>query len=102
MLSDETLRETLVRALLVEPDRQLAGAVLDRWDELTVGMPLEVLLGTVTRKSATQKQVIAQYAAAIRQGSPAMLASPAWGEVNRAIVERWSESALQRIKLAAW
>lgn len=98
--SDKTLREALVRALVVEPDRALAGAVLDRWDELTSGMPLEDLLGTVLEGS--QAQVIEAYAAAIREASPALMHSPAWGRVNRAIVERWSERALSRIKREAW
>lgn len=98
--SDETLRVVLVRALVVEPDRQLAGAVLDRWDELTNGMPMSALLDAVKRRP--QKDVIPLYAAEIRRQSPALLAGPAWGIVNRAIVERWSENALKRIKLAAW
>lgn len=100
--SDSELRKVLMRALVVEPDRELAGAVLDRWDELTTGMPLTELLDAAKRPSMTQKRLIPIYAEAIRRGSPALLASPAWGYVNRAIVERWSENALRRIKEAAW
>lgn len=100
--TDETLRALLVRALIVEPNRELAAAVLDRWDELTSGMPMPELLSAVTRKSVTQKRVTELYAIEIQRQSPALLASRAWGVVNRKIVERWSESALRRIKLAAW
>ena len=100
--TDETLRLVLVRALVVEPNRELAAAVLDRWDELTSGMPMPELLNAVTRKSVTQKRVIELYAREIQRQSPALLASPAWGVINRRIVERWSEAALKRIKLAAW
>jgi hypothetical protein len=98
--SDEGLRAILVAALTSWPDRKGAGAVLDRWDELTLGMPMVELLTAVRRDS--QKRVITLYAAEIERQSPALLASEAWGVVNRAIVERWSENALKRIKLAAW
>lgn len=98
--TDAELRRALVTALGHLPDGRLAGAVLDRWDELLNGMPMTELLDAVKRK--TQKAVIPLYAAEIRRQSPALLASPAWGIVNRAIVERWSENALRRIKEAAW
>ena len=100
MVSDAELRRALVQALGSLPDGRLAGAVLDRWDELASGMPMSELL--TAAKTQPQKTVISLYAAEIRRQSPALLASPHWGVVNRAIAERWSETALARIKRAAW
>lgn len=34
MTRDQRLRVALIRALITEPDRKLAGEILDRWDEL--------------------------------------------------------------------
>jgi hypothetical protein len=34
---DKHLREALVKTLIVEPDRKLAGEILERWDELVTG-----------------------------------------------------------------
>jgi hypothetical protein len=102
MPTDNVLREALVRALVVEPDRQLAGAVLDRWDELTTGMPMSELLSTILTPNVTQAKVIPLYAAEIRRQSPALMHGPVWKVINDAIVSRWSERGLVRIKKEAW
>ena len=45
----------------------------------------------------SQREVIAAYRQALRAPS-----ETDWPAVNRAIIERWSESALGRIKREAW
>lgn len=100
--TDEKLRETLLRALIVEPNRELAGAVLDRWDELIIGMPMTELLSTILTPKITQAKIVPLYAAEIRRQSPALLMGKNWKVINDAIVSRWSVRGLERIKKEAW
>lgn len=56
-----------------------------------------VLLDTISDSFAHRRDVARCYAACIRYEAPVD-----WTLVNKAIVERWSESALAWIKRAAW
>jgi hypothetical protein len=61
----------------------------------------QVLLQDIFCKEATQKDVALTYAMALKseaQGAD----KPDWGQVNRAILARWSTAGLKRIKKLAW
>jgi len=56
-----------------------------------------VLLDEIAHKGATRKDIAKTYALALRSSEPTD-----WERVNRAIIERWSLSALGWIKTKAW
>jgi len=55
------------------------------------------LLAEIGNRKMTRSDVAVTYRLALRSSSPTD-----WAAVNRAIVERWSSSALKRIKRLAW
>ena len=55
------------------------------------------LLDEIACKEAKRLDVAKTYALALRSSYPTD-----WREVNRAIIERWSRSALEYIKKMAW
>ena len=68
-------------------------------------MPDEMvkLMETVTDPKTTQAQVSAAYANCILSWDKGrLLHGSFWAEVNRLIIERWSERSLVRIKREAW
>ena len=56
-----------------------------------------VLLDEISNKRMKQKDIAKTYALALRSGD-----EPDWSIVNKAILERWSRSGLERIKKMAW
>ena len=59
--------------------------------------PTGTLLQEIENRKCTRNVVAKTYALALRSG-----AETDWGRVNRAIVARWSFSALEWIKSRAW
>ena len=59
--------------------------------------PTGTMLQEIADTRCKRKTVAKTYALALR-GS----VEPDWGAVNRAIIERWSVSALEWIKTQAW
>ena len=57
------------------------------------------LLQEIASKEMKRKDVAQTYALALRSSE---FATINWAKVNRAIVERWSRSALEWIKKQAW
>jgi len=55
------------------------------------------LLTEIRDRNFNQKNVAMTYALALRSSE-----ATDWGEVNRAIIERWSFSGLEAVKKAAW
>ena len=55
------------------------------------------LLAEIGNRKMTRSDVAVTYRLALRSSSPTD-----WAAVNRAIVERWSSSALKHIKRLAW
>lgn len=56
-----------------------------------------VLLNEISLRELKQKDVALTYAMAMRSSE-----STDWTKVNEAIIERWSQAGLQRIKTMAW
>lgn len=52
----------------------------------------------ISDESVTEKEITALYAVAIRMNIGTVL----WDVVNKAIIQRWSLTALKRIKHRAW
>jgi hypothetical protein len=61
----------------------------------------EVLLQDIRAKEATQKDIALTYAMAIKSASQGD-DRPDWPTINRAILDRWSMSGLERIKKRAF
>jgi len=59
--------------------------------------PTDTLLDEINRKEFKQRNVAATYSLALRT-----IDDVDWVKVNRAIIERWSRSGLERIKKMAW
>lgn len=57
----------------------------------------KTLLGEIADKGFKQKSVAMTYALVLRSDEPTD-----WKIVNRAIIDRWSVSGLNRIKKVAW
>jgi hypothetical protein len=64
---------------------------------LVLGTPTETLIEEITVLKLTQKDVAITYGLALRDPS-----NVDWPRVNQAIIERWSEAGLERIKKLAW
>jgi hypothetical protein len=64
-------------------------------------MTTEELISKIQDKHNKQKDIIADYAVAISLYIDKRNAFD-WTAINNAIIDRWSRSALQRIKKAAW
>lgn len=58
-----------------------------------------VLLSEIANPAMKRRDVAKTYALALRSSEAKTMD---WGKVNRAIIERWSFSALNWIKKAAW
>lgn len=50
------------------------------------------------KRAGQEESEAREYAVLIRTG----MTNTKWGELNRAIIERWSASALMRVKRRAW
>lgn len=59
-------------------------------------MAVEMVIENEIAKGLNQRQIAQTYALALRSSWPTD-----WGKVNRMIIERWSESGLERIKKMA-
>lgn len=60
------------------------------------------LVETIHDPDSTQSSVAAAYAQAIRDEGDVLHHGEQWARANTAIVERWDEATLQRIKTEAW
>ena len=59
----------------------------------------EAIMQEIADKAMTQRDVAQTYAILIRQCGPD---GANWARINRAIMDRWGSSGLQRIKRLAW
>lgn len=59
--------------------------------------PEKIILTEISDKKATQKDVAMTYRIIIQQKLKVD-----WKKINKAIVDRWSRSGLERIKQLAW
>jgi hypothetical protein len=62
-----------------------------------LAMTTSTILEEVKRPESTQRDVASFYGLALRSSWETN-----WPAVNAAIIERWSQSGLERIKAAAW
>lgn len=58
---------------------------------------VEMVIKNEIKQGCTQKQIAQTYALGIRSSWPTD-----WAKVNAMIIERWSQSGLNRIKNMAW
>lgn len=65
--------------------------------EFEITFVRKVLLAEIADKRMKQPDVAITYALAIKDGS-----FDDWETVNKAIIERWSRSGLEKIKKMAW
>ena len=59
----------------------------------------ETIMQEIADRAMTQRDVAQTYAIMIRQCGPD---GADWARINRAIMDRWSASGLERIKRLAW
>ena len=68
-------------------------------DSLRIVLDIKrLMLQEIADKQCKQITIARTYALYLRHGQP----DTDWGEVNRAIIARWSRSGLNRIKRMAW
>lgn len=64
---------------------------------LPIDLNEAVLMEEIADRMVTQKQLACTYALVLDAGEAVN-----WERVNHAIIERWSETSLRRVKTMAW